>query len=271
MRKYVYYLVSIFELLTGLSRPFRQIALFLRAEDPADPAPVQTFHLRRAGLDFSVRGKMDLWSVKETFLDRFYEKVGVPVGDGWTVLDIGAGIGEFTLFALHQGKGSRVFAFEPFPESFSLLQKNIRQNKMDGVVVFQQGIWSESGKLALDISQGEPLQLRSQAVAVPASQHVVVDCISIGDLFQNLNLSKVDLVKLDCEGAEYPILYHCPDELFERIDRIVMEYHDSAAPNCHSDLVQFLKAKGYRVHSVPNVVHRDIGYLFASRATSPRG
>jgi len=270
MRKYVYYLQSIFKLLTEVSNPLRVIATFLSPGDRKAPSHVQTFRLRGAGLEFAVRGKMDLWSVKEAFLDRFYEKNGVPVGDGWTVVDIGAGIGEFTLFAAHQGKQSRVFAFEPFPESYRLLLENLRANHIDRVQAFHMGVWSESGKLALDLSPREPLQLKSRAVSHSATdQQVLVDCISLEDLFRKLDLEKIDLMKLDCEGAEYPILYSSPKDVFDRIDRIVMEYHDSIHPNCHPELVRFLEAQGYQVRAVPNLVHKEIGYLYASQVRDP--
>jgi len=267
MRKYLYYLQSIFKLLTGVSNPVGVVSTFLRPENHGTPPDLQTFRLRRAGLDFTVRGKMDLWSLKEAFLDRFYEKAGVPVGNGWTVVDIGAGIGEFTLFAARQGRDSRVYAFEPFPESYGLLQENLRQNAIDRVQAFHLGVWSLSGKIALDLSPREPLQLKSQAVSGSGNDHqVLVDCISLDDLLRKLDLEKIDLMKLDCEGAEYPILYSCSSQVFDRIDRVVMEYHDSLPPNCHPDLVRFLQAQGYQVRSVPNVVHKEIGYLYASRA-----
>lgn len=44
-------------------------------------------------------GATDVWSAKETWLDRFYERCGFPIAPGWTDVDIGAGIGEFILLA----------------------------------------------------------------------------------------------------------------------------------------------------------------------------
>src|SRR5512140_603728 len=49
------------------------------------------------GLRLQVRGLMDVWIVKETCLDRQYERFAVPIQDGWSVLDIGAGLGDFAI------------------------------------------------------------------------------------------------------------------------------------------------------------------------------
>jgi hypothetical protein len=72
-------------------------------------------------------------------------------------------------------------------------------------------------------------------------------------------------MKLDCEGAEYEILFKAPDSVLNRIDRIVMEYHDNAVEYTHADMERFLKEKGYKVKVYPSPVHPYLGYLSAAR------
>ena len=48
--------------------------------------------------------------------------------DGWTIIDIGAGLGDFTAYAAQRSPRGRVLAYEPFPESFALLQQNLKLN-----------------------------------------------------------------------------------------------------------------------------------------------
>jgi len=76
-------------------------------------------------------------------------------------------------------------------------------------------------------------------------------------------LEYCDLLKLDCEGAEYPILMNAPQTVLRRIHRIIMEYHDRAGCYTHTDLETFLIANGFRVCTHPNFVHADLGYLYA--------
>jgi hypothetical protein len=82
---------------------------------------------------------------------------------------------------------------------------------------------------------------------------------------ERLGIQHCDLLKIDAEGAEYAILFNAPDVAFEKIDRIVMEYHDAITLNTHFDMVRFLQAKGYQVKAVENAAHPELGYLYAER------
>ena len=73
---------------------------------------------------------MDVWSIKETFLDRFYEKYGFTIQPNWKIIDIGAGIGDYTLYTATAQPNSQVFAFEPYPKSLVLMQENLRLNSI---------------------------------------------------------------------------------------------------------------------------------------------
>lgn len=264
--KYPYYLASIIKLVTGVKPWLQVVQVFLRQAPPG----VQIIELRQTGIRFKTRGALDIWSVKETFLDRFYEKFGVPIKNGWTVVDIGGGIGDFSIFAACRYPQNSVFTFEPTPESFALLQENLRLNGIENVHAFPEAIWSENGRLAINTSIGEPGQFTSQPVegTPPADGQVIVPGISLAEVFSRLGLTHCDLMKMDCEGAEFGILFNTPDEVLERIERIVMEYHDSHPPHTHEDLAEFLAKKGYRVETFQNYVHADLGYLRATRSSN---
>jgi FkbM family methyltransferase len=260
LRKYIYYFRSIFTMLFGIENFPQHASLFL---DKSRPRPT-LIRLRKSGLQFHVRGAMDIWSVKEAFLDRFYEKFGTRVGEGWTVIDIGAGIGEYTLFAAHGHPRNVVYAFEPFGASFAILKENLAWNGVTNVHVFNEAIGAQTGPLALSTSLGEPLQFSTALPGTP--QHAItVPAISLGDAFSRLKLERCNLLKLDCEGAEYEILFNAPGAILSNIDHIVMEYHDGVTPYTHQQLADFLLTKGFQVKLQPNSVHRHLGYLHAYR------
>jgi FkbM family methyltransferase len=264
IRKYFYYLFSIFELLFGFKEPLAVALIFLNLARPGQ----KTIHLRKPDLKFRVRGAMDVWSIKETFIDRFYEKYGYSIRPDWKIIDIGAGTGEFALFAavaLTQPCG-QVFAFEPFPESYGLMQENLQLNRITNVCVFPEAVGAESGELELDLAGGEPLQFQShQGKMASAEACLRVKSISLAGVLEKTELESCDLLKLDCEGAEFAILFATPQATLEQVNYIVMEYHDNATQFTHHDMAGFLNEHGFDVDTFPNPVHPYLGYLRAMR------
>ena len=259
---------SIYNLLTGVKNWPLVVRVFLRT---APPSPY-LIELRKSGMKLKARGIMDIWSIKETFLDRFYERFGTHIEDGWTIVDIGGGIGDYTLFAAIATPHGKVFAFEPFPESFALLQQNLAANGgVANVQAFAEAIWSQAGALKIDSTLGEPGQFISRSandsggLPTEGGAFTQVPSISMADAFARLEIDRCDLMKIDCEGAEYPILFNTPGDVLERVQRIVMEYHDSLTQYTHRDMQEFLASKGYAVRVVQNYVHPDLGYLYAWR------
>jgi FkbM family methyltransferase len=268
LRKYSYYLLSIFELIFGFDNPILIAKIFL---NPAYPG-IKTVGLRSRGLKFRVRGAMDVWSIKETFLDHFYEKYGFTIQPNWKIIDIGAGIGDYTLYTAMAQQNSKVFSFEPYPESFVLMQENLRLNAITNVQVFDEAIGAASGELILDLTGGEPLQFQSHLKkSVNVKKSLSISSLSLVDALTRLGLESCDLLKLDCEGAEYEILFGTPPPVLEHIRRIVMEYHDNLIQYDHTDLTRFLIEQGFQVETFPNPVHSHLGYLRAIRKSGRGG
>jgi FkbM family methyltransferase len=269
--KYAYYFSSLFK----LARHFRPLTLVARIFLHQVPPGIYPIQLPRLGLRLNVRGVMDIWSVKETFLDRFYERYGCPLQDGWKIIDIGGGIGDFTLFAAKDFSHNQVVAYEPTPQSFALLQDNLSANQASNVHAYNEAIWSSTGTLEIDTSLGEPGQFVSRDVqgrpageggsTTGAPRKVIVPSIPFSEAFRRTGWQAVDLLKIDAEGAEYEILFSLEDEILNKVRRMVMETHDSLTHYTHSDLLKFLTEKGFQVRHVVNVVHADLGYLYAEQ------
>ena len=265
IKKYTYYLKSTYELLSAFTDPFLMIGVFTGLSRHSTPFEVR---LRASGLRFLVRGKMDIWSLKETIVDRFYERFGSPVDAGWTVVDVGAGIGDFTIFAACSAASTKVFAYEPYAPSYSLLQENLALNQVKNVKVYPHAVAGHVGTLHLDQTAGEPLQVQSSRNIDhqrDPSPDVIVPAVDLETLLADNHIERCDLLNLDCEGAEYAILFNAEDHVLSRVDRIIMEYHDGLTEYEHNDLYRYLKKMGYQVEINPNYVHRDLGYLYAVR------
>lgn len=121
------------------------------------------------------------------------------------VLDIGANIGYYTLiFARLVGNGGRVFAFEPDPDNFALLQRNVELNGYQNVVLVQKAVARQTGKIRLYLSN------ESSADHNIYDRHngrksIEVEAIRLDDYFKDYD-RKVNFVKMDVEGAEWEAL-----------------------------------------------------------------
>jgi FkbM family methyltransferase len=144
------------------------------------------------------------------------------------------------------------------------MQENLQINTIHNAKGFDQAIGTVSGELLLDLTGGEPLQFQSFLKQTGnMEKSLSVRSLSLADAFATLEIEVCDLLKLDCEGAEYSILFDTPQPVLERIQRIVMEYHDNIVQYTHHDLTRFLNERGFRVETFPNPVHSYLGYLRA--------
>ena len=137
LKRAVYYFFSLYEMLFQFKNWLLIWPIFLKKR----PSKIREVRLRQPPVRLKVRGRMDLWSVKETFLDKFYARYGVEIEDGWTVVDIGAGIGDFSIYSAYGKPNAVIYAFEPFIDSYQLLIKNLTLNAIDNVFAFQRALW----------------------------------------------------------------------------------------------------------------------------------
>ena len=251
-----YYLNAIPTLLSGYQNP---VALFSAALGSQPILQIKN------GPRYKVRSLMDAWIIKETCLDRDYEVYGTPIQDGWVVADIGAGLGDFALMVAHAHLTARVLAYEPFAESFALLQHNMQLNSVKNVQAFPIAIGAQRGKKVL-ATTGAAVQHTTTASTVSgdATAQMQVEAITLDDLLTQAG-GHCDFLKMDCEGGEYEILLNASRETLSHFSHICMEYHDGFTQYSHQDLVQYLEGCGFGVKTAVNPVHGYLGFLYAHR------
>lgn len=259
--RWSYYLASVPTLLKGITNWPIALRLFLGLP-VQQPAIIEL----KNGSQFRVRTGMDVWIIKETCLDRDYERNSVPIEDGWTVIDIGAGLGDFAINVAREHPSSVVYAYEPFPESFALLQENIKLNQVASVRAFPYAIGKQSGTMCLETTMGIAVQHSKASTATGTNPDTLqVPGLSLADILKKENLSRCDFLKVDCEGAEYDIFLHADEESLHKIEHICLEYHDGVTAFSHTDLVRFFEEQGFQAQTHPNPAHSDLGFLYASR------
>ncbi|MBD2081728.1 FkbM family methyltransferase [Leptolyngbya sp. FACHB-17] len=127
---------------------------------------------------------------------------------GMTVIDAGANIGQYTLLAATGvGETGAVHSFEPVPTTFSQLRQNVEDNSLPNVYLNQAGLWYKSASIALGLSSEMLQNCGAYSIGVlDQATEVSAIALTLDDYAAQRNIQKVDLIKMDIEGAEYAAL-----------------------------------------------------------------
>ena len=251
-----YYAKSILTLLSQFERPGQILSIFLGFPNSL-PTEIR---LRRGGFRFRVRQKMDVWVIKETCIDGDYFWGG-GLQPGWNVVDIGAGLGDFTVLAAKGCQPGVVHAYEPLAESFELLQDNLALNQVENVKCFQKA--AVAGKKAV-----KPLKEEVDAVSTRFEEDVGStnqNSVDLVQIIERLPGSRCDFLKIDCEGCEFELLMLSPLPILSCIQNLSIETHDGYTEHKSTELAEYLRQNGFQVQQRPNPVHEYLGFLYARR------
>ena len=180
--------------------------------------------IRNPRVDVLLRdGTTDRWIGREVFFDHAYTRY-FDVQQGDTVVDIGAHIGLFALYA--QGRGAaQIFAFEPNPSNFDAMAQNISLNSARSIRAFKIAVLPGVTSTVFHTPTNK-YKDRSSAFEIFKENHndIIVDCISLDDFVNRNDLRRIDFLKLDAEGAEHKIL--AESNCLRRVEKVAVEAHD---------------------------------------------
>lgn len=207
-----------------------------------------TFRCRN-GMQINVPRRM-VQTYKESFLDEVYFK-GLPknyLSSKPVIIDIGANVGYFSLFSLVKYPDAKVVSFEPMPMNFKLLQKYCSENTSLDFTPVNKAVSGAVGHITLQYDANDTFTTSASIfdTACGGNDILKVETTTLADILDTHGLEKVDLLKLDCEGSEYSILYNAEDKVWERIGALTIETHVGKETNENRDhLVSHLQVKGY--------------------------
>jgi FkbM family methyltransferase len=121
---------------------------------------------------------------------------------GSTVIDAGANVGQYTLLASTcVGPQGQVHSFEPIPATFDRLRRHVQRNGIGNVRLEQAALWDEPGELELGLAADLPGNCGSYSVGQTGGA-VRCRAMRLDDYLAQQGVGRVDLVKMDIEGAE---------------------------------------------------------------------
>jgi len=186
--------------------------------------------------------EIDWGSLVEIYEDDIYHMNTLK--EGMNVVDIGAYIGAYTVLVAEKvGKNGKVIAIEPEPQNYEQLLKNIKLNNFHNVTPIKIALTDHEGfeKIYLHSLLG----CHSLIFQENKDSYLNIPVKRLDKLLEELNLKRVDIIKIDTEGAEIPILKGAEKTLKANpnIKIIVASYH---YPSEIEEVWNFLHERGFR-------------------------
>ena len=164
-------------------------------------------------------GTSDLWVFDQIFL---YRELETDFGQGLgRIIDAGANIGLASVYLANRFPNAQILALEVDAQNFELLVKNTRAYPQ--ITPLRKGLWNHRAKLAIDNPQDD-----AWAYTVSETDdetHSAIEGVGVADLLRDFGWQRVDLLKMDIEGAELEVLSAGTEEWIDRIGVLAIEVH----------------------------------------------
>lgn len=197
----------------------------------------------------------------EVFFQNLYTHKKAKTKKGDVVVDIGAHVGIFTLLALNQG-AKHVYAFEPDKKNIEMIERNIDENNYQNASIFNAAVSNRVGKVKLyiaPISSGNSLY--QKAWNKEEKNYISVPSFTLEKIIKENNLKQIDLLKIDCEGSEGDIVASTSSNIWKKIQKIVMEFHDNVSSMQHTEIEKRLRKEGFTTELIYDG-KSPYGYLY---------
>jgi FkbM family methyltransferase len=191
---------------------------------------------------------------KEIFMEDFYEmdKLLQHVPENAVIVDVGANVGFFSFLMAGKRKNARIYSYEPMENNLELFNSNLDRNTGSRSIIKAErkavtGKKTEFVKLFFDdVHANTVISSIYEDFSKDNTKTTEIEAISLEEIISKNELGVIDVLKLDCEGSEYPILYDSPASVWPLIKCLCIEVHEmNKEKRNHAYLSGFLKDKGY--------------------------
>jgi len=212
-------------------------------------------------------GSFDKWAMYQVWKFGDYKSKSFAIQPTDTIIDIGGHIGSFSIWAAKQAHQGKVFTFEPNTENFLLLRENKELNQIANLEIFNLAVSDKIGEITLFNSMQQ--NMGHSIYESHLLNHTIVKTIPLDEILKANQIEKVDLLKVDAEGAEYPILLNASSLTLQKIDKIILEYHDYLNHGyTYQDIKNHLETNGFVVERKTSLYRQSVlklGVLIARR------
>ena len=213
----------------------------------------------KTGIKIKLRtNSTDLDTFSLIWLSKEYNKHGFKISKEDVVIDIGAHIGMFSLYASQYCIDGKILCYEPSAENYNLLKYNISQNNLKNIFSENIAISNSNDAITFYINSDNT----AHSIYDSTSNSIQVKSSTLQNIFDINKLDICDYLKLDCEGAEYEIIESLPNEYFKKIKQIYIEYHFSDSKGqMLENMLKKLKQLSFNIIQEP--LEQGMGSIYA--------
>lgn len=180
-----------------------------------------------------------------------YDFSNIEFKEGDTVIDIGGNVGIISIYLAKKFPFLKIYAYEPVKKNYENFLTNIKLNKIpDGIIHLENKAVTKDGRNVNIVT--DSVNTGGSSIVELEIHNFDVDFITeniqsttLNDIFKDNNIKSCKLLKIDCEGSEYEILYNTNTDLLKNCDHLRGEFHDSKIlkkQNLNSkDLLEYCK------------------------------
>lgn len=213
-------------------------------------------------LEICIRDDADASVAAEIFKEREYRIAEQTIeASSNPIVDVGAHVGFFSLYAKCLNPTVEIFAFEPEPNNIEMLHRHLADNKLSGITVVEAALSKQSGTRRLVLSK-DSHNHRLLEAGENEQETITVQSVALSDFQKKYKIGAVGLLKIDIEGGEYEFFENLTPDEFRSIEAIIMEYHNDNYRNYH-EIETKLRENGFSVQVHPSRFDSKMGFLFA--------
>jgi FkbM family methyltransferase len=212
----------------------------------------------------------DVWVYNQIFIRKEYEfdVTSAPT----TIIDAGANIGLTSIYLANKYPGASIIAIEPEDSNLEVLRKNIEPYR--NITLVSGALWHEDTTINLvDPSLGNwgfMTQAPGSAEGNYGKHVHEVRGITIDTVMRQEGLERVDILKIDIEGAEREV-FGDPSAWIGKIQAMIIELHERMKPGCNRSFYNGSNGFNFEWLQGGSVYLSRIGSCLAPRMSNPDG
>jgi|SaaInlV_130m_DNA_3_1039695.scaffolds.fasta_scaffold01027_5 FkbM family methyltransferase len=175
------------------------------------------------GLKIKLRTKStDLQAFANVWILKEYEMQGFEIMKNDVIIDIGGHIGLFSLYASLKNPNGKIISIEPHPQNFLLLKENLECNGFPNIKILNSAVSNSNKNIELFI---DSLDDSAHSIHGVGKNSIQIKGITLHQIMNENRITNCNMLKMDCEGAEFEIINSLSDEEILKIEKICLEYH----------------------------------------------